>query len=145
MSRKTAQNAAIATPISPSHFHVDDLANNQAADDDHRRGCLEKLDSELALPQQAHHLGIKKIQGAAEDNRQQSEHETGNAALRSMRHNLPLQAETLTNNVGGLFKNLGKVAAALFLNQDAGDDDAKILDGHAIGHVLKGRLKFQTV
>src|ERR1035441_7129167 len=58
---------------------------------------------------------------------------------------LPLEAEALTNHMGGLVEYLGKISSALPLDHDRGNDDAQILEGDAVDHIVQGRLHFQAV
>ena len=43
------------------NVHVDDFANDQAANHNHAACCIQKLDAEVALPENAHQIGVNNI------------------------------------------------------------------------------------
>src|ERR1700733_10108806 len=51
---------------------------------------------------------------------------------------LPLQPETLADDMCTLVEDLSQIAAALLLNQNRGDDQLGVGDGHAVRKVVHG-------
>jgi hypothetical protein len=69
----------------------------------------------------------------------------GHASLCRVRHDLPLQAEPLADDMRGLVEHFGKVAAALLLDHDRGADNSQILERERDDQVVHGHLQFKAV
>src|SRR5665213_3765970 len=136
----------VASPIaSPSHFHVYDLANNQAADEGHHSGQYHQLLSDLACPQDADGVGIEEIKRDSQRERQERQYPAGQSALRRMYADLPLEFKALANDVRGLFQDFGEVASAFFLDQDGSGHDSEVLQRNAGEEVFKRDPQFEAI
>ena len=48
------------------------------------------------------------------------------------------------NVFGGFVEHLGKISAALFLNQDCSADNSQVLNRHAMEQILNGAFQFKA-
>src|ERR1019366_3883509 len=99
----------------PLYVHVDDFADDETADNDHANGGVHKLEPDLALPEDAHHVGIHGVKSECEGDREKGENPSRKPALRGMCHHLPPQPEAFANHVCCLVQHLCEIAAAILL------------------------------
>ena len=106
---------------------------------------IKKLDANLTLPQQAHVVGVDEIQGDSEHDGKKGENPSGQAPLSCMDTDLPLQAESLPDDVGGFVENLGEISSALLLNQNRGGYNSHVLQRNTGNKVIHGCSEFYAV
>ena len=90
-------------------------------------------------------FGIDDIESESQHDRETGEHPSCHAPLCCVDRDLPLEAEPFPDDMGGLVENLGQISPALLLDHDRGCDNAEILEGNAIDHVVQGGLHLQPI
>src|ERR1017187_5304315 len=137
--RKAARKAsAISSMSSLSDASPNDLSDDHGSDQVHDCCRPKQLHTDRPAPQNSHAGRIHQVQQETQYDRHQRENPTGETALCSVNANLPLQPETVSNHMSGLFEYLGQVAATLLLNQDRGYQQPDVGNRHPVREVVHG-------
>jgi hypothetical protein len=106
---KRTQGAEAAAPR--LHLDLDDLTNPEEADRLHHAAHRSASSAPSARETGVHVLGIDERQRNGERCRQREQHVAGEAAVRGVHADLPLDLEALAHDVREVVENLGQVAA----------------------------------
>src|SRR6185312_15465180 len=126
-------------PCSSLNLHIDDLANDKAADDGHAARDIEQFDADFGPPEQAHVLGVDEIEQKTEDNGKHGENPSGHSSLRSVGTDLTPETEAFADDVGDLVEHLGEVTPTFLLDEDGGNHHFQVVQGNAGDEVVHGR------
>src|ERR1022692_4191561 len=116
----------INNSLSDLYFH--DFAYDHRAHEIHSARDVEHLETDWALPEDAHAIGIQHVHKYADDHGKHRQYPAGHFPLRGMDADLFLQPEPFARCLDHLLENFGEVASAFLLNQHGGNEDAKILN-----------------
>ena len=124
--------------VSASKFWIRDPADRQQTDDLGDRRVSQKLLAQFVLPQQPDVIGLDDEEHQPDHQRKRREQAGGKALLRGSGLQLGRQIQAFTDELRQVFEYLHQVRAGLALQDQAGDEEPQIEQGHALAEAVQG-------